>query len=683
MPNKILLFILLLCCSVVCSAATEDKETNDSVVQLKDRIGVRTNAVNWFLLTPNVGFEYDIIHNKYKKVSLNLSGRYNWNSNFKSTQRYVYNIAGAKAEARWYFRTYKREDWERKWMNSLDGFYDKLQAKKYSIRSRENPRTYRAYYVGPYLSYDKYTLKLSDTGYQGTSIGFGLSLGYDMPLYKYSDGSALDFEFGASAGFIYTGYDEFAYDPDSRCYHHTSTSDNHLVPFPIITDVNLALVYRLKSIREQIVEVDKSKLEMMEKAYELRQKYKENMTVATDSIARINVVLDQNGDTARVRVRKTRVDENGDTISYVATVVELDTIYHRVRRFVDNDSIDIINTMVARKNAEIEEYNALLAKLPEVDSTLYLKKLKPMYRYLNLSDKMLSFGYKKTIPNIRIDSIRKLENKQLNGYLDAYSEIEEGGLVISVEKQMLKDYDGVQSIYFGAGDSLKDISFLEYLVTVIPNINEYSIANHNKKYFGTSSDMSIDVVSSAYLIHGKPPVVVNTLEQNVLDTIYLAEPMHYGFQGENQEIEANNEALKLQTLPLVAQLKAQKSKDAADSKSKKEKSKRKKSKKSKKETVVMADSIAGQILSDSLQNNVEQVLPDSLQNNVEQVLPDSLQNNIEQVLPDSLQNNIEQVLPDSLQNNNGADVSYIFQKMPRRNVVAIEQKRLKTLSARN
>ena len=112
MPNRILLFILLLCCSVVCSAATEDKEANDSVVLFKDRLGVRTNALNWFLMTPNVGLEYDIVHNKYKKVSLNLSGRYNWNSNFKSTQRYVYNIAGAKAEARWYFRTYKREKWE-------------------------------------------------------------------------------------------------------------------------------------------------------------------------------------------------------------------------------------------------------------------------------------------------------------------------------------------------------------------------------------------------------------------------------------------------------------------------------------------------------------------------------------------------------------------------------------------
>jgi hypothetical protein len=75
-------------------------------------------------MTPNVGLEYDIVHNKYKKVSLNLSGRYNWNSNFKSTQRYVYNIAGAKAEARWYFRTYKREKWESDWMNSVEGFYD-------------------------------------------------------------------------------------------------------------------------------------------------------------------------------------------------------------------------------------------------------------------------------------------------------------------------------------------------------------------------------------------------------------------------------------------------------------------------------------------------------------------------------------------------------------------------------
>ncbi len=585
MLNKIILTILLLMYSVVISVAQDNNiETKDSTIQFKDRIGVRTNAVNWFLMTPNIDVEYDIINNKYKKVSLSIGGRYNWNSNFSEPHRYVYNVAGAKAGLRWYFRTYKREDWETKWMNSVEGFYDKFQAKKYSIRSRKNPRRYRAYYIGPYLSYDKYTLKLSDEGYQGTAISLGISLGYDIPLYKYNDGAAIDFEFGASAGFIYTGYDKFAYDSDSRCYHHVSTKDNHLVPYPIITDVNVSLVYRMKSIREQIVEVDKSRMEMMHEAYKRRLNYKEHMTET-----------------------KVTVNEKGDTI------------YNVVKKYIDNDSINTWNSEVSRKNSEIEAYNKTLDKIPEIDSTLYLRKLKPMYKYLEISDKMLSFGYKKTIPNMPIDSIEQLDNKQLNEIIKAYKEIGNGDGLESVEQRMLTEYNSLRDMYFGNGDSLKPINLLEYLVEIVPDINEYCIINHNKKYFGASVADSTDILSSIYSVLDSDPNSTAVLEKGVLDTIYLVNSQSYAFNGENQEIEANNDALKLQALPFMPQMKTSNATVSSDDKKvKKEKTKRRK-KKDKKEETIMTDSIVDKVLPDSLQNNIEQVLPDSLQNNGENI----------------------------------------------------------------
>lgn len=641
MSNKILLSILLLCCSVVCSAVARDNETSDSTVLFKDRIAVRSNAVNWFLMTPNVGVEYDIVSNKYKKVSLNLSGRYNWNSNFKSPQRYVYNIAGAKAEARWYFRTYKRNDWETEWINSAEGFYEKLQARKHTIKSRNNPRSYRAYYVGPYLSYDKYTLKLSETGYQGSTIGLGLSFGYDVPLYKYNDGSAIDFEFGASAGFMYTGYDKFEYEPDSRCYRQTGTKDAHLVPYPIITDINVAMVYRLKSIREQIVEVDSAKLQMMKNAYELRKAYNEAMTVPTSKVKSTKVRINAKGDTVR--------DKNTSQVLY-------DTIYHRTDKYVNSDSMSIFNADVTRKNNAVKEYNARLAKISDADSTLYLQKLKPMYRYLKLSDKMLSYGYKKTIPNMKIDSISELKNAQLNEIIRSYSEIGNGDGVESVEQRMLTEYNLIRDLYIGNGDSLKDISLMEYLVKVVPALNEYNITDHNNKYFGTSAADSSNVLLGYYELYDLR-VRRYVMESNVLDTIYLVEPQSFAFSGENQEIEANNDALRLQALHYFPQ-KAPNAAASSDKKQKKAKVKVKKTKKSKKkEDKAKSDSIS-------------------------QSLPDTLQNNVEQQLPDTLQNNVEQQLPDTLQNN-GEETAYLFRGKLPRNFAAIEQKVVNITSARN
>ncbi|MBO5865907.1 MAG: DUF3575 domain-containing protein, partial [Bacteroidaceae bacterium] len=95
---------VLFCTPSFASVEAEEVDTAASVT-FKDRISIHTNTLGWVLMTPNIGLEYDLVHNKHKKISLLVSGKYNWQMNQKYDSRYLYNVAGARAELRWYFRT--------------------------------------------------------------------------------------------------------------------------------------------------------------------------------------------------------------------------------------------------------------------------------------------------------------------------------------------------------------------------------------------------------------------------------------------------------------------------------------------------------------------------------------------------------------------------------------------------
>ena len=100
---------VLLCTPSYASNGVEEVDTAASVT-FKDRISIHTNALGWALMTPNIGLEYDLVHNKHKRMSLLVSGKYNWQMNQKYDSRYLYNVAGARAELRWYFGTRKIGD---------------------------------------------------------------------------------------------------------------------------------------------------------------------------------------------------------------------------------------------------------------------------------------------------------------------------------------------------------------------------------------------------------------------------------------------------------------------------------------------------------------------------------------------------------------------------------------------
>ena len=57
-------------------------------------------------------------------------------------------------------------------------------------------------------------------------------------------------ELGGSAGLLYTSYDVYTHDAESNCYPRIADKckGGHIVPFPLITDLRVAFVYRFMSV---------------------------------------------------------------------------------------------------------------------------------------------------------------------------------------------------------------------------------------------------------------------------------------------------------------------------------------------------------------------------------------------------------------------------------------------------
>ena len=81
-----------------------------------------------------------------------------------------------------------------------------------------NPRVWRAYYVGVYAGYEKYTISLGRKGKQGDSYNFGFTGGWSVPLYPFKDGRSVDLDLGLAVGAKMTAYDKFGYDEEYGCY---------------------------------------------------------------------------------------------------------------------------------------------------------------------------------------------------------------------------------------------------------------------------------------------------------------------------------------------------------------------------------------------------------------------------------------------------------------------------------
>ena len=203
---------------------------------MKERIALRTNAIDWALMLPNIGVEYDVRGTNWNRWTVGLSLRGNWQTSHTYKPGIVYNLFGFKAEVRNYYRL--RQLSSR--VKPQTDFLDKL----FSVRRENINRPLTTYYKGGYLSYTTYSLKFGTEGKQGSAITLGFSLGMVKPLYTFPNGNSIDLDLGAAAGLAYAKTDTYILDRESNCYPVTEVGKWSLVPHPVLSELRASFVYR-------------------------------------------------------------------------------------------------------------------------------------------------------------------------------------------------------------------------------------------------------------------------------------------------------------------------------------------------------------------------------------------------------------------------------------------------------
>lgn len=213
-------------------------------VSFIDRLAVRTNAFDWMLTVPNIGLEFDLTDSEFNSMTIGLSAKYNWNTAHTYSPPLLFNLMDIRPEFRYYYRT----------RTPVRGDNTGWTLEKF-LKDRKNPKFWRASYVGAYLNYGSYAFKFGKKGMQGDAVGLGASAGYSIPMYEYRNG-AVDVELGFSVGIQAATRDMFMHNPNGYFYTKVEEGSKgiHLTPFPVVSDVRVAFVWRHKSIKDKVKE---------------------------------------------------------------------------------------------------------------------------------------------------------------------------------------------------------------------------------------------------------------------------------------------------------------------------------------------------------------------------------------------------------------------------------------------
>ncbi|MGL5958313.1 MAG: DUF3575 domain-containing protein [Phocaeicola sp.] len=303
-------------CPLLAQEITPTRPGESQTIPLKDRISIRVNTVDLLLLTPSLALEFDLSNKDYGRWTLGLSGRFNPATSQRYVPSMVYNIAEGRMELRQYYRTQHRSQNEQN-STTQQSFFNKLE--QATSRRRNNPRTWRAYYWGIYASTGNYAVKFGDEGKQGNQFGGGFSFGYGIPLYSYGK-SVIDLEFGASVGLVATKYVRFTYDSEGRCYNlvNDSFKDWHLLPYPVVSDIRVAFVYRFASVKNKYKRVNTARIERLELRKADKKQRKDSISVARNALLeereaiKKQLLIDKEAEKEKIRLNEGQ--ENKDSL---------------------------------------------------------------------------------------------------------------------------------------------------------------------------------------------------------------------------------------------------------------------------------------------------------------------------------------------------------------------------------
>ena len=121
---------------------------------------------------------------------------------------------------------------------------------------------------------------------QGSAFGLGVSGGFSIPLYGYRE-NFVDLELGASVGLAYTKYDAYRHDEESNCYPRLpeKSKGGHLVPFPVVSDLRVAFVYRFStSVKNKYKLIDYDKINARSEAKRQKQLRRDSISEARTKI---------------------------------------------------------------------------------------------------------------------------------------------------------------------------------------------------------------------------------------------------------------------------------------------------------------------------------------------------------------------------------------------------------------
>lgn len=205
-------------------------------LDILDRIALRTNLVDWALLIPNFGAEFDVRNTNWNRWAVGFNIRYNWQTTHTYTNHFVYNLFEVRLEGRQYWRA---RQIGRRNLPKHKHIWDKA----ISIRRTKVKHPTTTWYRGVFASYGKYSFLFGGNGHQGTALMGGVSYGLVKPMFAFENGNSLDLEFGVSGGVVYYKDKVYTHDARNDCYPVVETKPASLLP--MVNELRVGLVYRL------------------------------------------------------------------------------------------------------------------------------------------------------------------------------------------------------------------------------------------------------------------------------------------------------------------------------------------------------------------------------------------------------------------------------------------------------